>query len=59
VKHWKLDEAMPRAVPVRARPRAHSWPRGATAGVALVALCCVSLGVLLYQLAGPRDVFAS
>jgi hypothetical protein len=50
---------MLRAVPVRPRPRAHSWPKGATAGVALVALCCVSLGVLLYQLAGPRDVFAS
>ena len=39
-----------------AAPTRH-WPRGATAGVALVAVSCLGLAVLLYRLAGPRDVF--
>lgn len=33
-----------------------SWPEGATAGLLLVAVGCVALGVVLYQFAGPREV---
>ena len=35
-----------------------SWPDGATAGLVLVAAACIALSLTLYQLAGPRDVFA-
>jgi hypothetical protein len=39
-------------------PTRKSWPDGATAGLALVAAACIALSLTLYQLAGPRDVFA-
>jgi len=59
MKHWNPEEelalAHAREAKAQAKPR---WPQGATAGLALVAVCCVGLGVLFYQLAGPRDVFA-
>jgi hypothetical protein len=44
-------------VPVEPVPRA-PWPAGATAGVVLIAACCIGAAVVLYQVAGPRDVFA-
>ena len=39
------------------RPAAPSWPKGATAGLVLVAAGCLAVGALLYRGAGPRDVF--
>jgi hypothetical protein len=33
------------------------WPAGATAGLMLVAAACLGVAVVLYQVAGPRDVF--
>jgi hypothetical protein len=55
-RHWNPEDelALARLHDSEAKPR---WPQGATAGLALVAVCCVGLGVLFYQLAGPRDVF--
>lgn len=38
--------------------RKASWPEGATAGIILVAAACIGLSMTLYQVAGPRDVFA-
>ncbi|MEP7131262.1 MAG: hypothetical protein ABI770_09055 [Sphingomicrobium sp.] len=42
------------AEPTRRAP----WPAGATAGVVLIAACCVGAAVVIYQVAGPRDIFA-
>jgi len=62
-RHWNPDDELALALareaeaPAEADPKPR-WPHGATAGLALVAVCCVGLGVLFYQLAGPRDVFA-
>ena len=53
-KHWKPDEDLVRALERRETSR---WPEGATAGLVLVATACVGLAVLLYKVAGPRDVF--
>ena len=55
-RHWNPDEDLARVREAQARPR---WPEGATAGLALVALTCVATAVLLYRLAGPRDIFGS
>lgn len=55
-RHWNPDEAIART---RAAPRQPRWPEGATAGVALVAVSCLALAVLLYKLAGPRNIFGS
>jgi hypothetical protein len=49
-KPWKPDEFAPAAKP-------KSWPTGATAGLLIVAAACVGLAVVLYQVAGPSDVF--
>ncbi len=38
--------------------RKASWPAGATAGILLVAAACIAVSLTLYQVAGPRDVFA-
>ena len=51
-RHWKPERDAAR---VRVK---HAWPAGATAGVVVVAACCIGVAVVLYQLAGPRDVFA-
>ena len=51
---WHPGEEIARAH--AAQPTLH-WPHGATAGVALGAIGCVGLALLLYRLAGPRDVF--
>jgi hypothetical protein len=53
-KHWNPEGDLARMREVRAKPR---WPEGATAGLVLVAAGCLGLAVLLYQVAGPRDVF--
>jgi hypothetical protein len=54
-KHWNPRGDLDRIVPLE-RPRA-AWPAGATVGVALVAACCIGAAVVLYHVAGPRDVF--
>ena len=41
-----------------AEARRASWPQGATAGLLLVAALCLGIATALYQVAGPRDVFA-
>ena len=59
-KHWNPEDDLARMREVRAKqsrtvgPR---WPEGATAGLVLVAAGCLGLALLLYQVAGPRDVF--
>ena len=54
-KHWNPEDEMARAREERAKPR---WPEGATAGLVIVAVACVGLAMVLYKIAGPRDVFA-
>ena len=41
-----------------AATRKPSWPQGATAGLLVIAAACLGLTTALYQVAGPRDVFA-
>jgi hypothetical protein len=53
-KHWKPEDHIVRA---QARAVRKSWPAGATAGLLLIAAACVGVSVVLYQVAGPRDVF--
>lgn len=53
-RHWNPEAECARAAEAQPKPR---WPDGATAGLALVALCCVGAAMLLYKLVGPRDVF--
>jgi len=55
-KHWNPRGELERIVPVERARRPH-WPAGATAGVVLVAACCLGAAVVLYQMASPRDVF--
>jgi hypothetical protein len=57
-RHWNSDEELVRCIAAEefARARKHAWPAGATAGILLVAVSCIALGTLLYQLAGPRQV---
>ena len=54
-KHWNPGEDLARAR--RTTPK-REWPEGATAGLLVLAAGCVGFAVLLYQIAGPRDVFA-
>ena len=54
-RHWNPNDEVAQVRQARVR---HSWPAGATAGVVVIAACCIGVAVLLYQLAGPRDVFA-
>ena len=53
-RHWNPGEELARIDGTSARPR---WPDGATVGVVMVAAACVGMAVLLYRLAGPRDIF--
>jgi hypothetical protein len=53
-RHWNPEDEAARVTDGRAKPR---WPEGATAGLVLVAAGCIGLAVLLYHVAGPRDVF--
>jgi hypothetical protein len=45
--------------PVCVTARRQSWPQGATAGLLLVAATCLGFAATLYQVAGPRNVFAA
>lgn len=55
-KHWNPDEDLAR---LRSEePPRPVWPEGATAGLLLVAAACAGFMLILYQVAGPRDVFA-
>jgi hypothetical protein len=56
-RHWNPRGDLDRIAPAERAPRA-SWPAGATAGVMLIMACCVGAAVVIYQVAGPRDVFA-
>lgn len=51
-KHWNPEDELARETRVK-----HSWPAGATVGIALVAAACVGVVATLYWVAGPRDVF--
>ena len=56
--HWNPDQergCAPAPAPSGARA-AKAWPEGATAGLLLVAAGCLALGVILYEVAGPRVV---
>jgi hypothetical protein len=53
-RHWKPTGGLERVRDASARPR---WPEGATAGLVLIAAGCIGLAVVLYKVAGPRDVF--
>jgi hypothetical protein len=55
-KPWNPRGNLDRIVPLERAPRA-AWPAGATVGVVLVAACCVGAALVLYHVAGPRDVF--
>lgn len=58
-RHWQPDEARERwSAPDSPRAPRPPWPAGATVGLLLVATACLGLAVALYQVAGPRDVFA-
>ena len=54
-KHWSPENEVARIRDARVR---ESWPAGATVGLVVVAAACLALGVVLYQVAGPRDSFA-
>ena len=54
-KHWSPENEVARIREARVR---HSWPAGATVGVVLVAAACLAVGVVVYQVAGPRNSFA-
>lgn len=54
-KHWSPENEIAR---IREARVTHSWPAGATVGVLLVAAACLAVGVVVYQVAGPRDSFA-
>jgi hypothetical protein len=54
-KHWSPENEVARVREPRVR---ESWPAGATVGLVLVAAACLAVGVVLYQVAGPRDSFA-
>jgi hypothetical protein len=56
-KHWNPDDVLLRVREERAARAKPRWPHGATAGLALVAAACFGVAVVLYHVAGPRDVF--
>ena len=55
-KPWNPQDEIAR---VREERPASAWPQGATVGLLLVAGACIGFAALLYQVAGPRDVFGS
>lgn len=62
-RHWQPDEDRTRwsradecARPDGAVPAVKAeWPKGATAGLLLVASGCLAIAALVYKAAGPRD----
>jgi hypothetical protein len=57
-RYWDPDEELARSIAAEelARAQKRRWPQGAVAGLVLVAVSCLALGAVLYQVAGPRDV---
>jgi len=56
-KHWNPDGEIVRWTNADGPPRRKAaWPDGATAGLALIAVCCLAVALVLYHVAGPRDV---
>jgi hypothetical protein len=55
-RHWNPDDELtrPRRPPARRR-----LPAESITVLALVAAACLATAVLLYRLAGPRDIFGS
>ena len=51
-QHWKPEEQL-----IRAEAARKPWPKGATAGLLLVAAACAGFAIILYQVAAPREVF--
>jgi len=57
-KHWNPDDELELAQLREERAaEKRRWPEGATAGLVLVAAACVGIAAVLYQVAGPQDVF--
>ena len=54
-RHWNPQDELARSERSRSRK---SWPAGATAGLLVVATVCFGVGVVLYKVAGPREVVA-
>jgi hypothetical protein len=52
--HWNPHDELARDRPTRDRPHI---PAASAVGLAMVAATCLSVAVLLYRLAGPRDIF--
>lgn len=56
-RHWNPEEELARFGAEETVPRGErAWPDGATAGLLMVSVCCLALGAVIYQFAGPRDV---
>ena len=56
-KHWRPDEDIASArFECAKRER---LPEGAAAGLLLVAAAALGMGIVLYQVMGPRDVVAA
>lgn len=55
-RHWHPDEELAQARSAPERPR---LPAGSMVGLVMVAAACAGMAVLLYRLAGPRDIFGS
>jgi hypothetical protein len=53
-KHWNPEDDLVR---IREEQPRRRWPEGATAGLVVLGLGCFGVAMLLYRLAGPRDVF--
>jgi hypothetical protein len=53
-RHWNPDDELARVWDEPTKPR---WPKGATAGLLLVGAVCLGVTLMLYKVAGPRDVF--
>jgi hypothetical protein len=54
-QHWNPNDDLLRVRDARPAVR---LPDGAAAGLMMVAAGCVGLALLLYKLAGPRDIIA-
>jgi hypothetical protein len=53
-RHWKPDAEVDRVRKARVTQR---WPEGAAVGLTMVAVACAGMVLVLYRMAGPRDVF--
>jgi hypothetical protein len=55
-RHWNPDDELTRT---RLAPARRGLAAVSISGLALVAAACLATAVLLYRLAGPRDIFGS